>query len=103
MSKTKIAINGLGRIGRMVFRQMFEEDTIEVAAINASYPTETLAHLIKYDSVHGPFERDITVTDKGLRIDNHKIAHVNSRDPRQLPWKEKRSEEHTSELQSRGH
>jgi len=89
MSKTKIAINGLGRIGRMVFRQMFEEDTIEVAAINASYPTETLAHLIKYDSVHGPFERDITVTDKGLRIDNHKIAHVNSRDPRQLPWKEK--------------
>src|SRR5690625_7661626 len=88
MSKTKIAINGLGRIGRMVFRQMFEEDTIEVAAINASYPTETLAHLIKYDSAHGPAERDITVTDKGLRRDHHKTAHVNSRDPRQLPRQE---------------
>ncbi len=50
---TRIAINGFGRIGRMVFRKAIKDETLEVVAINASYPTETLAHLIKYDSVHG--------------------------------------------------
>ena len=56
MGKTRIAINGFGRIGRMVFRQAIVNDAFEVVAINASYPSETLAHLIKYDSVHGIFQ-----------------------------------------------
>ena len=53
--KAKIAINGFGRIGRMVFRKAILEKKLEIVAINASYPAETLAHLIKYDTNHGPF------------------------------------------------
>ena len=53
-----IAINGFGRIGRMVFRQAIVQDDLNIVAINASYPLETLAHLIKYDSTHGTFSGD---------------------------------------------
>lgn len=53
---TSIAINGFGRIGRMVFRQMIMEDDINIVAVNALYSTDTLAHLIKYDTNHGTFE-----------------------------------------------
>lgn len=88
MSKVRVAINGFGRIGRMVFRQAILDENIEVVAINASYPEETLAHLIKYDSVHGIFECDIHVIENGLEINNQKILHCNSREPEKLPWKE---------------
>src|SRR5690625_25157 len=87
MSKTRIAINGFGRIGRMVFRQAILHDDIEVVAINASYPKETLAHLIKYDSVHGKFECDIEILENGFEIDGQKVLHCNSREPEKLPWK----------------
>jgi len=87
MSKTRIAINGFGRIGRMVFRQAILHDDIEVVAINASYPKETLAHLIKYDSVHGKFECDIEILEDGFDINGQKILHCNSREPEKLPWK----------------
>lgn len=86
MNKIRIAINGFGRIGRMVFRQAMQDEQLEVVAVNASYPTETLAHLIKYDSVHGAYDGDVKVVGEELEIDGHKIAHVNSRDPEQLPW-----------------
>src|SRR5690625_2082813 len=86
MSKTRIAINGFGRIGRMVFRQAILQDDIEVVAINASYPKETLAHLIKYDSIHGKFEYDVTVIEDGFEINGQKIVHCNSREPENLPW-----------------
>lgn len=88
MSKTRVAINGFGRIGRMVFRQAILDENIDVVAINASYPEETLAHLIKYDSVHGIFECDITILDDGFEINGQKILHVNSREPEKLPWLE---------------
>src|SRR5690625_1562179 len=88
MTKTRIAINGFGRIGRMVFRQAILDDQLEVVAINASYPKETLAHLIKYDSVHGKFEREIEIRDDGFEIDGQKITQCNSREPETLPWKE---------------
>lgn len=88
MSKTRIAINGFGRIGRMVFRQAILDENMEVVAINASYPEETLAHLIKYDSVHGMFEEDIEVLEDGFVINGQKILHCNSREPEKLPWKE---------------
>ena len=87
MNKTRIAINGFGRIGRMVFRQAILDDQFEVAAINASYPAETLAHLIKYDSVHGRFQKDVKVVEDGLEINNNKVNIVNSREPEKLPWK----------------
>ncbi len=88
MSKTRIAINGFGRIGRMVFRQAILDENIEVVAINASYPEETLAHLIKYDSVHGIFDCDIQILKDGFEINGQKVLHVNSREPEKLPWYE---------------
>ncbi len=57
--KARIAINGFGRIGRMVFRKAILENKLEIVAINASYPAETLAHLIKYDTSHGKFDGDV--------------------------------------------
>src|SRR5690625_4476438 len=88
MSRTRIAINGFGRIGRMVFRQAILDKDLDVVAINASYPEETLAHLIKYDSVHGIFEKEIKVIENGVEINGEKIHHVNSRKPEELPWEE---------------
>ncbi|GAB3803993.1 glyceraldehyde-3-phosphate dehydrogenase [Virgibacillus kimchii] len=88
MNKTRIAINGFGRIGRMVFRQAVVDEKFEVVAINASYPAETLAHLIKYDSVHGRFQGEVKALEDGLEINHKKISIVNSRQPEKLPWKE---------------
>ncbi|AIF43235.1 glyceraldehyde-3-phosphate dehydrogenase [Virgibacillus sp. SK37] len=88
MNKTRIAINGFGRIGRMVFRQAINDDQLEVIAINASYPPETLAHLIKYDSVHGIFQGDVKALENGLEINQKQIKIVNSREPEKLPWEE---------------
>ncbi|MDN4072639.1 glyceraldehyde-3-phosphate dehydrogenase [Fictibacillus terranigra] len=86
--KAKVAINGLGRIGRMVFRKMMEENNeFEVVAINASYPPETLAHMIKYDSIHGRFDGEVTAHEGYLMVSGQKVLLLNSRDPRELPWK----------------
>lgn len=82
-----VAINGFGRIGRMVFRQAVLEKKLTIVAINASYPAETLAHLIKYDTIHGLFTGDVFVTDdKHLMVNGQKVTLVSSRDPRELPW-----------------
>lgn len=86
MTKIRIAINGFGRIGRMVFRQMIDHDPLEIVAINASYPPETLAHLLKYDSVHGPFTGDVKAVEDGLVINGSKIRLFQSRNPLKLPW-----------------
>lgn len=86
MSKTRIAISGLGRIGRMVFRQAITDPNLEVVAVNASYPPETLAHLIKYDSVHGPFKEDVKAVQDGLEVCGKRIELVNFREPDKLPW-----------------
>ncbi|MBM7554997.1 glyceraldehyde-3-phosphate dehydrogenase [Thalassobacillus pellis] len=88
MKKTRIAINGLGRIGRMVFRKAILDDTIEVAAINASYPPETLAHMIKYDSVHGRFDAEVKAVADGLEIDGKAVTVCSKRNPVELPWQE---------------
>ncbi|WP_246941095.1 glyceraldehyde-3-phosphate dehydrogenase [Bacillus pinisoli] len=84
----RIAINGFGRIGRMVFRQAIQEDKLEIVAINASYPAETLAHLIKYDTIHGKFDGDVIAVEGALIVNGHKIKLLSSRDPLELPWKE---------------
>src|SRR5690625_5184625 len=88
MSKTRIAINGFGRIGRMVFRQAINDDQLEVVAVNATYPPETLAHLVKYDSVHGTFAGEIKALEDGLEVNGKKVVLEGNRNPEELPWEE---------------
>uniref|UniRef100_UPI00313ADAEC glyceraldehyde 3-phosphate dehydrogenase NAD-binding domain-containing protein n=1 Tax=Bacillus sp. OTU530 TaxID=3043862 RepID=UPI00313ADAEC len=83
-----VAINGFGRIGRMVFRQAIKESAFQVVAINASYPAETLAHLIQYDTVHGKFDGTIEVLQNHLLVDGKLVQLLNQRNPQELPWKE---------------
>ncbi|TMU85786.1 glyceraldehyde-3-phosphate dehydrogenase [Bacillus sp. BHET2] len=84
--KAKIAINGFGRIGRMVFRKAILEDDLEVVAINASYPAETLAHLIKYDTNHGTFQADVVTEEDALIVNGKRVLLLSNRDPKALPW-----------------
>ncbi|WEZ66339.1 glyceraldehyde-3-phosphate dehydrogenase [Bacillus subtilis] len=87
--KVKVAINGFGRIGRMVFRKaMLLDDQIQVVAINASYSAETLAHLIKYDTIHGRYDKEVVAGEDSLIVNGKKVLLLNSRDPKQLPWRE---------------
>ncbi|MEB2270204.1 glyceraldehyde-3-phosphate dehydrogenase [Bacillus safensis] len=86
--KVKAAINGFGRIGRMVFRKAMLDDQIQIVAVNASYPAETLAHLIKYDTNHGRYECDVTAEDDALIVNGKRVLLLNNRDPKQLPWRE---------------
>lgn len=88
MNTKRIAISGFGRIGRMIFRQAIQYDQFEVVAINASYPSETLAHMVKYDSVHGIFDGEVKALEGYLDIDGKKVKIVNNRQPELLPWKE---------------
>ncbi len=83
----RVAINGFGRIGRMVFRKAILDEHLEIVAINASYPPETLAHLIKYDTNHGPFNGDVHAMDDHLLINGKKVLLLNNRNPEFLPWK----------------
>lgn len=83
-----IAINGFGRIGRMVFRQAILEDGLNIVAVNASYPPETLAHLLKYDTIHGKFEGDVLTEDDALVVNGKRVQLIAERDPSKLPWKE---------------
>ncbi len=86
--KAKIAINGFGRIGRMVFRKAILEDNLEVVAINASYPAATLAHLIKYDTNHGTFDAEVLTEDNAIIVNGKKVQLLSNRDPKALPWNE---------------
>lgn len=70
---TKIAINGLGRIGRMVLRVALNREDVEVVAINASYPPETIAHLIKYDTTHGRFNQTVESIEDGIQVNGKKL------------------------------
>ncbi|GGE17568.1 glyceraldehyde-3-phosphate dehydrogenase 2 [Marinithermofilum abyssi] len=84
----RIAINGFGRIGRMVFRKALQEKDLEIVAINASYPAETLAHLVKYDTIHGRLDEPITPAGDQLMVKGKAVQLVSERNPAQLPWKE---------------
>ena len=68
-----IAINGFGRIGRMVFRQAILQDDLNIVAINANYPAETLAHLIKYDTTHGRFDGEVTAEEDALVVNGKRV------------------------------
>lgn len=82
----RVAINGFGRIGRAVFRRLAGQSDIHVVAINAGYPPETLAHLTKYDTVHGTFHYAVTVEDNTLCAGQQQAHLVNEREPDRLPW-----------------
>jgi glyceraldehyde 3-phosphate dehydrogenase len=86
--KAKIAINGFGRIGRMVFRKAILDDNLEIIAVNASYPAETLAHLIKYDTVHGKFNGEVKAEENALIVNGKRVQLLDNRNPEELPWKE---------------
>ena len=84
----KVAVNGFGRIGRMVFRVGFNNPEIELVAINDLTDTKTLAHLLKYDSVHGAFGADISSGERSLIINGKEIQVFSEKDPSKLPWGE---------------
>ena len=84
----KFGINGFGRIGRNVLRAMTEEQLKNVVAINDLTDNKTLAHLLKWDSVGGKFDKDIQFDDEGITINGHKIRVTEERDPGKLPWGE---------------
>lgn len=87
----KIAINGLGRIGRCVLRAIFENEeykNVQLVAINASAPIETIRHLLQYDSIHGKFSKKVEILDGNLVIEGQKIKLISQRNPKELPWKD---------------
>ena len=85
---TKIGINGFGRIGREVFRVAFSNPEVEVVAVNDLTDAATLAHLLKYDSVHGTFPQEVTVDGDYIVVDGHRVKVLAQTDPGKLPWGE---------------
>ncbi len=86
----KVGINGFGRIGRQVLKASLEsKSTLDVVAVNDLTDAKTLAHLFKYDSVHGKFGGDVKAADNAIVINGKKIEVSAIKDPAQLPWKEK--------------
>ncbi len=88
MSKVKLGINGFGRIGRIVFRETFNRDNVEVVAINDLLDVDHLAYLLKYDSVHGRFTGKVEVKDGQLFVNDRKIRVTAEKDPSTLKWDE---------------
>jgi glyceraldehyde 3-phosphate dehydrogenase len=85
----KVAINGFGRIGRLLYRAAIERKAkIDFVAVNDLTDAKTLAHLLKYDSVHGRFNADIQVKDNSLMVNGKEMKVLSQRDPAQLPWKD---------------
>jgi glyceraldehyde 3-phosphate dehydrogenase len=85
--KTRIAINGFGRIGRNVFKIALKNDSLEVVGINDLTDAKTLAHLLKYDSVHGKFDGTIQSDEKGIIVNGKHIPIYAIKNPKELPWK----------------
>jgi glyceraldehyde 3-phosphate dehydrogenase len=82
----KIAINGFGRIGRLVYRVASKHPQISVVAVNDLVPPNSLAYLLKYDSTHGRFDADVNVTDDGFTVNGEKTLVFSERNPADLPW-----------------
>jgi len=83
----KVAINGFGRIGRITARFLSNSKEVEIVAINDLTDTKTLAHLFKYDSVHGIFNKEVTHSDDSISVNGKKIKILSEKDPSKLPWK----------------
>lgn len=88
MAKKRIAINGFGRIGRLTFRNLLKDETVEVVAINDLTDNHTLAHLLKYDTMQGKFDGTVESADDAIIVNGHRIAGLAVRNPAELPWKD---------------
>lgn len=84
----RVAINGFGRIGRCAFKILFERDDAEIVAINGTTDTKTNAHLLKYDSSYGTYDKVVEFDDKNLVVDGQKILVLTEKDPLKLPWED---------------
>ena len=84
----KVGINGFGRIGRLAFRAMVNDPEIEVVAVNDLGDIPTMAHLLKYDSIHGRAFDSVEVTEDGFVADGHAVKVLSEREPANLPWGE---------------
>ncbi|MDR2008895.1 MAG: type I glyceraldehyde-3-phosphate dehydrogenase [Bacteroidales bacterium] len=89
MAKIKVAINGFGRIGRNVFKIAFDRNDMEIIGINDLTNTKTLAHLLKYDSTQGKFDRNVSHDENSIIVDGKAIKVSAERNPAQIPWAEK--------------
>lgn len=83
-----IAINGMGRIGRAALKAIFETDGLELVAVNDIVPIENIVYLIKYDSVYGIYDRDVSHDGQNIIVDGYKTKYSTIRNPEDLPWKE---------------
>lgn len=83
----KVAINGFGRIGRLVYRAGFRSPEVQFVAVNDLADTRTMAHLLKYDSVHGVLDAEVKVVDSSILVDGRELKTFSLRDPEALPWK----------------
>lgn len=88
MKKTRIAINGFGRIGRNLFRLLLNHNTIEIVAINDIADTKTMAHLLKYDSIHGKINNEISFDENAILIDGKQVLFFQEREISNLNWKD---------------
>jgi glyceraldehyde 3-phosphate dehydrogenase len=88
MKKTRIAINGFGRIGRVFLRNAINHPALDIVAINDLTDSRTLAHLLRYDSVHRAFPGEVTAGEGELIVNGKQISVVSHKDPAQLPWKD---------------
>lgn len=88
--KTRVAINGFGRIGRNAFKIAFERSDLEVVAVNDLSDTKTLAHLLKHDTNYGAYDHDVKFDEHHIIVDNKKIQVFAQKDPAELPWKDMR-------------
>ncbi len=86
--KTRIAINGFGRIGRNAFKIAFARDDLEIVAINDLTDTKTLAYLLKHDSNYGTYDKEVSHDDEHIIVDGHKVKVLAEKDPAVLPWKD---------------
>jgi len=84
----RVGINGFGRIGRLVFREIQKREDMEVVGINDLTDAKTLAHLLKYDSVHGKFDGEVSHKDDSIVVDGKEIKIYAEKDPASLPWKD---------------
>ncbi|QMU29033.1 type I glyceraldehyde-3-phosphate dehydrogenase [Adhaeribacter radiodurans] len=86
MPKIQVAINGFGRIGRLTFKSLLGRENVEIVGINDLTDNNTLAHLLKYDSVHGKFNGTVTADEQSLTVNGQRIEVFAERDPKNLPW-----------------
>ena len=82
----RVAINGFGRIGRLILRLMKNRSDLRIVAINDLVPPDNLSYLLRFDTVHGRFKGTVTAEDHAIIVDGERIAVYNEKHPEQLPW-----------------